>query len=131
MEMIQFHMETFQFSFEKLTVWQESRKLVVHLYKITQQFPSEEKYGLVSQIRRSAVSVCANITEGTTRLSAKEQAHFTTVAFSSLMELFNHIIIANDLGYLTTEELVLIRKGIRNLSVKLSNLKNSQLNRIN
>jgi four helix bundle protein len=123
-------MNTYQFSFEKLDVWQLSRTLASDIYKRTQLFAPEEKYSLISQIRRSALSVSANIAEGTTRSSAKDQAHFTTIAFGSLMELFNHLIIACDLGYIKEEEVSKYREKIQTLSVKLSNLKASQIKRI-
>jgi four helix bundle protein len=96
----------------------------------TQSFPPEEKYSLISQTRRSALAVGANIAEGSTRVTAKDQAHFTTIAFSSLMELFNHLIIASDLGYIGEDELSNYRQQIQPLSVKLSNLKASQIKRI-
>lgn len=123
-------MVSYQFSFEKLEVWQMARMLASEVYKTTQSFPTEEKYSLISQIRRSAVSVSANIAEGTTRQTAKDQAHFTTISFSSLMELFNHLIIAYDLGYIKEQELIEFRSKIQPLSVKLSNLKASQVKRI-
>lgn len=123
-------MDTYQFSFEKLEVWQLARQLAGNIYKTTQTFPVEEKYSLISQIRRCAVSVSANIAEGTTRFTAKDQAHFTTIAFSSLMELFNHLIIAADLGYMKENDLAGYRQKIQPLSVKLSNLKASQIKRI-
>ncbi|HEX5654900.1 MAG TPA: four helix bundle protein [Chitinophagaceae bacterium] len=118
------------FSFEKLESWQLSRKLAHNIYQITNKFPSEEKFAMVSQLRRAAVSVAANIAEGSTRISPKDQAHFTSLAYSSLMELLNHLIIAFDLGYLGEKELSVYRKNIRLLSVKLSNLKYSQLKRM-
>lgn len=121
---------SYQFSFEKLEVWQLARKLAVDIYKKTQSFPAEEKYSLVSQIRRSALSVAANISEGSTRNTAKDQAHFTTMAYGSLMELLNHLILSTDLGYINESDLVGIREEIKNLSVKLSNLKSAQLKRI-
>ena len=123
-------MEAYQFSFEKLEVWQLARKLATEIYKTTKSFPSEEKFLLVSQMRRAAISVSANIAEGTTRQTAKDQAHFTTISFSSLMELFNHITIASDLGYVKEDELTVYRQQIQQLSVKLSNLKASQVKRI-
>ena len=123
-------MAAYQFSFEKLEVWQLARKLATDIYKTTHSFPAEEKFLLISQIRRAAVSVSANIAEGTTRQTAKDQAHFTTISFSSLMELFNHIIIASDLGYVKEDELTGYRQQIQQLSVKLSNLKASQIKRI-
>ncbi len=123
-------MNTYLFSFEKLEVWQLARQLAGSIYKKTQLFPTEEKYSLVSQLRRSAISVCANIAEGTTRVTAKDQAHFTTVAFSSLMEVFNHLIISSDLGYISENELAEYRQKIQPLTVKLTNLKTSQVKRI-
>lgn len=119
-----------QFSFEKLEVWQKARILAGKIYEKTKAFPSEEKYGLVSQMRRSAISVAANIAERTTRQTAKDQAYFTTVAYSSLMELFNYLVIAVDLGYVLEVELNEYRADVQVLSVKLSNLKSSQLKRI-
>lgn len=118
------------FSFEKLEVWQLARKLAVRIYQKTQSFPSEEKYSLVSQIRRAALSVAANLSEGSTRTTAKDQAPFTTMAFGSLTELLNHLILSADLGYLKETDLAEIRVEIKNLSVKLSNLKSAQLRRI-
>ena len=123
-------MSNYLFSFEKLEVWQLARSLAMDIYKHTSEFPSEEKYSLVSQIRRAALSVGANIAEGATRSSAKDQAHFTTLAFSSLMELFNHLVIASDLKYLSEDILNDYRSRIQLLSVKLSNLKATQLNRL-
>ena len=120
-------MEPYLFSFEKLTVWQLARQLTVDIYKRTVLFPDAEKYSLVSQIRRSAISVAANIAEGSSRTGARDQAKFTTNAFSSLMELLNHLVIASDLEYMDTRELVNYRERIQTLSVKLSNLKSSQL----
>lgn len=120
-----------QFSFEKLAVWQEAKELTKEIYEVTRTFPSEEKFGLIQQIRRAATSVCANIAEGSCRASAKDQAHFTTVAFGSLIELLNHLIIAKEIGILSTEKLSALRNTIQPLSVKLSNLKKSQMSRLN
>ena len=123
-------MENHQFSFEKSDVWQTARVLAKNIYLTTRSFPAEEKYGLTQQIRRSALSVCANLAEGTTRITAKDQAHFTTISFSSMMELLNHLIIAFDLEYINEEALKNFRAQIQPLSVKLSNLKKSQLSRL-
>lgn len=125
-------MESHQFSFEKLDVWQNARVLAKNIYIATptRSFPSDEKYGLTQQMRRAALSVCANLAEGTTRITAKDQAHFTTISFSSMMELLNHLIIAFDLNYINEESLKNFRSQIQPLSVKLSNLKKSQLARL-
>ena len=119
------------FSFEKLEAWKEARILAKEIYILTKEFPAEEKYGLCQQIRRSSVSICSNIAEGTSRSSAKDQAHFTTMAFGSLMELLNQIIIAFDLEYLNEKQLDNLRNLIQPLSIKLSKLKKSQLSRLN
>jgi four helix bundle protein len=123
-------MESYRFSFEKLEVWQMARNLTINVYKVTARYPAEEKYSLVSQMRRAALSVCANLAEGSSRYTAKDQAHFTTIAFSSLLELLNHQIISVDLGFLPENELLSFRKDIQSLSVRLVNLKTSQLKRI-
>lgn len=119
----------YQFSFERLEVWQLARKLATDVYKITAGFPSEEKFGLVSQMRRAASSVCANLAEGSSRTTAKDQANFTSIAFSSLMELYNHMILSGDLGFIQEEQLNDIRMAIQQLSVKLSNYRSAQLKR--
>ena len=77
-----------------------------------------------------AVSVAANIAEGAGRISAKEQARFTTMAYSSLMELYNHLIIASDLGYIEQAIISEYKGKIQVLSIKLSNYKKSQLKRL-
>ena len=120
-------MAVYQFSFEKLEVWQLARTLAADIYRTTANFPQEEKYLLISQLRRAAISVASNLAEGAARTKAKDKGHFTTMAFSSLMEVLNQLIIAADLGYMNQEDLESYRKRIQTLSVKLSNLKASQL----
>ena len=93
------------FSFRKLDVYNETRLLVKEVYKLMESFPKEEKYSLCDQLRKSSVSVPANIAEGMGRRSKKEQIHFLEIAFGSLMETFCHIEIAKDLGYITEEQL--------------------------
>ncbi len=66
----------YTYSFEKLDVWQLAKKLVVKIYKITNQFPGGEKFGIVSQMRRAAVSIYSNLAEGSGRNTPKGQAHF-------------------------------------------------------
>lgn len=121
----------YQFGFEKLDVWQEARKLTTDIYKLTEKFPEKEKFGLINQIRRSVVSIAANIAEGTTRFSAKEQAHFSSISYGSLIELISHLIVSLDLGYVTQEELELLRNKIQPLSLKINNLRNTQLAKAN
>ena len=85
------------YSFEKLDVWKYAKELAIDIYQLTNQLPAEEKYALVSQIRRSAFSVPANISEGSSRLSGKSQGNFYQIAYSSLLELYNHLVIVTDL----------------------------------
>ncbi len=121
----------YQFSFERLEVWQLSRSLAVDIYETTKLFPVEEKYSLTSQIRRAVTSISANLAEGTTRVTGIDQARFTTIAYSSLMELFSHLVISTDLGYMSENELLNYRQKIQPLSIKLANLKMAQINRYN
>lgn len=91
-------------TFRDLRVWQKAHELVLAVYKFTKNFPVDEKYGLVSQLRRSAASVPTNIVEGFKRSSKKEYAHFINIADSSLEETKYHIILSADLGYLTENQ---------------------------
>jgi len=108
-------------------VWQDTRLLVKNLYRVTEQLPETEKYGLTSQMRRSSVSIISNIAEGSGRTSAKDQAHFYQLAFSSLIELLNQLIIAKDLEYIQQDDLVQLRSTIEMISNKLNALRKSRL----
>ncbi|MEH6536149.1 MAG: four helix bundle protein [Psychroserpens sp.] len=94
----------YTFSFEKLNVWIDSKELIKLIYTITKEFPSDEKYGLTSQLRRASVSVASNLAEGTSRNTNKDKAHFTTLSFSSLMEVLNQIIIAKELNFIADKD---------------------------
>lgn len=91
-------------SFRDLAVWQESHKLALMIYKATAIFPVTEQYGLTSQMRRSAVSVPANIVEGFKRRSWQEKLRFYNIAEASLEELKYYLILASDLSYMTQKE---------------------------
>jgi len=89
-----------------LNAWKQAMELVVSVYSITKTFPQSEQYGLVSQLRRAAVSVPANIAEGAARNGNKEFVHFLGIASGSLSELDTLIDLARQLGYVeNTEEL--------------------------
>ena len=85
---------------QNLEAWIKALDLVTDVYKGTEHFPKEERYGLTSQIRRAAVSIPANIAEGAGRHSKKEFAHFLSNSQGSASELETELIIANRLGYL-------------------------------
>tara|TARA_R110001583_G_scaffold41751_2_gene132619 strand:+ start:109 stop:471 length:363 start_codon:yes stop_codon:yes gene_type:complete len=95
-------------SYTELDVWLEARKLVKMVYTICQKFPSEEMYGLTSQIKRCSVSVPSNIAEGCGRQSSKETIHFLHISRGSLFELETQLYLANDLEFLSNEELKLL-----------------------
>ena len=87
-------------SYKDLVAWQKAMDLVTTIYRSTTKFPSEERFGLTSQVRRAAVSIPSNISEGQGRLSEKEFRHFLGQARGSLMEVETQLQIAQNLGYL-------------------------------
>jgi len=87
-------------NYRDLVVWQKARKLAVDIYRVTQQFPRAETFGLTQQLRRAVISVPSNIAEGHGRRSSKDILHFLTVARGSLFEIETQIIIATDLEYI-------------------------------
>ena len=111
------------FSFEKLEVWQNSREFVLTIYKLTNNFPSSEIYGITSQIKRSSSSIATNIAEGTSRNTNKDKAHFLTISYSSATETLNHLIISKDLDYITEEEYLLCREKLEKICNQINSLK--------
>ena len=110
-------------SFRDLDVWKLSIELVKNIYKITDEFPNSEFYGLTSQMRRSAISIPSNIAEGQGRNSSKEFRQFLAISLGSLAEVETQLIIAKEINYLADEELSrfvidldVIRKMIKSLS---------------
>jgi len=90
-------------SFTKLISWQKAFSLVILIYKITKNFPEEELYGIISQMRRAAVSVTSNISEGFSRIYKKEKIQFLYLSLGSLTELENLLLIARELGFLNKQ----------------------------
>jgi len=120
-----------KYSFEKLEVWQTSRKLVKDIYQITSTFPQDEKFGLISQLRRASISVSSNIAEGSTRWSRKDQSRFYEIAFGSLIEVLNQLILATDLDFLQENQLITIREKIDQIGRMLNALYQSTHKQIN
>lgn len=87
----------------RLKVWQKSVNFTVEVYRVTSKFPSEEKFGLVSQMRRAAVSIPSNLAEGAAR-GTTEYAHFIRIAMGSASELDTQLEICSRLNYLTAEQ---------------------------
>ena len=116
------------YAFEKLEVWQKSRSLVKIVYRVTKGFPAEERYGLTSQLRRAAVSVSSNIAEGSTRWGKRDKARFYEIAYGSLIEVMNQLIISTDLGFMNEEELDVMKPQIAEISRMLGALYKSVKN---
>ncbi len=111
----------YRYRFENLEVWKESKHLAVEVYKILKTFPLEEKYGLIDQLRRASISVPSNIAEGTSRMSVKEQVHFISMAYGSLMEMYCQLQIAIDLDYGDKAQIEQLLKKIKHTSYLLNN----------
>lgn len=112
------------YSFEKLKVWQEAKKLVIDVYHLLDSFPRFEKYALCDQIRRAIVSVPSNIAEGSGRRSLKEQIHYLEIAYGSLMETYNQLLIAIDLTYITEESVEAIKPSVDAIAKMINALHN-------
>lgn len=112
-----------KFSFEKLEVWQEARKLVVDTYYLIRRFPKEEIFALGDQIRRAVVSVPSNIAEGSGRMSLKEKMHFLEIAYGSLMEVYCQLQIASDLKIISETDFENIKPRFSLISSMLTGLR--------
>jgi four helix bundle protein len=115
------------YSFEKLIVWQKSRKLAVIINKATRNFPKDEIFGMISQMRRCSISIASNVAEGSGRHSAKDKARFTEIAYSSALELLNQLMISLDLEYVSEENYLKIRSEIEEITFMLDSLYKAQL----
>lgn len=90
--------------FRKLKVWEKSHALTLNVYRATQLFPKDERFGLVDQARRACASIPANIAEGCGRSGDAELGRFLQIAMGSASELEYHLLLAKDLGYLSTDD---------------------------
>ncbi len=91
-------------SFRKLNVYTNAKELVKQVYQLLKKFPREEQYALCDQLRRAVISIPSNIAEGSGRQSQKDQAHFYTIAYGSLMEVLSQLDVAQDLSYISQDE---------------------------
>ena len=87
--------------YQKLIVWQEAHKLCMCIYAITREYPKDERFGLVSQMRRSSSSIPTNIAEGNAKKSTKERSHFFEISKASLEELHYQCFLSKDLQYIS------------------------------
>lgn len=119
----------YTYSFEKLEVWKEAKEFTKLIYNITSNFPDSEKFGLTSQLRRASVSICSNIVEGSARKTDKDKARFTTISFSSAVEVLNQLIIAKELSFISEAEYKNSREKLESITNKLNSLRKHQNNK--
>jgi four helix bundle protein len=115
------------FGFENLEVWQEAIEFADVVYMVTRSFPDDERFGLVSQMRRCAVSISSNIAEGSGRKSGKDFARFVEFAYSSVLECVSQMHIAKRQQYLTNDDFDDLYRRANQLTRMLSGLRSSQL----
>lgn len=113
------------FRFEKLGVWHKSIAYAKNVYLQTEHFPPKEQFGLTSQLRRSAVSISANIAEGSSRTSNKDFARFVEIAYGSLCETISHLHISMLQGFIADEAYTNLYNEAEELARMLSAFKNS------
>lgn len=118
-----------KYSYKNLDVYKESKALVKMVYGLLKLFPKEEQYALCDQLRRAVISVPSNVAEGSGRTSMKDQAHFIEMAFGSLMEVDCQLDIAQELGYVSKNELDAICVQTSRVAAMLSAMRNKCLQR--
>lgn len=117
------------FGYRKLIAYQKAKEVVKRTYKLLKKFPSEERYAMCDQLRRASISITSNIAEGVNRFSIKDKSHFIEIAYGSLMEVSSQFEIAEELGYISSEDRqnmdLLIEEDARLLSGLLNSYKPS------
>ena len=108
--------------FHQLLVWQKSHAVVLEIYRLSRDFPREERYSLTSQLRRCAVSMPSNIAEGCGRGSNADFARFLAMAMGSSCELEYQLLLARDLGYIETTQHGVIEEKLREVKRMLASL---------
>ncbi len=118
-------------NYKDLKVWQKAYQLCLEIYRITKGFPREETYGLISQIRRAAVSVVCNIAEGYGRKTTLEYIRSLYIAYGSICELETQILLSGDLGYIEAGKLEKLQDEMgeveRMLKALIKSLENKRL----
>lgn len=112
------------YTFEKLKVFKESHELTLKVYKITKGFPEDEKFGLISQLKRSSASISANIVEGNSRGHKKEFLQFLYLSKGSLEETKYHLLLAKDLNYISADDYKMIHVQAEEVGKLLTGLIN-------
>jgi len=110
------------FGYRKLIAYQKAKEVVKRTYKLLKKFPADERYAMCDQLRRASVSITSNIAEGVTRYSVKDKAHFIEMSYGSLMEVSSQFEIAEELGYISSEERLSMDQLIEDVARLLSGL---------
>jgi len=113
------------FRFEKLDIWHKSIEFANKVYDATEGFPARERFGLTSQVRRSAASISANVAEGSSRVSNKDFSRFVEIAYGSLCETLSHLHLAKLRGLLSRDQFAMIDEKAEELARMLSSFRNS------
>ncbi|MFE3871991.1 four helix bundle protein [Flavobacterium sp. ZS1P70] len=116
------------YSFEKLEVYQLARKFKIDIKLMSQLFPKEERFDLISQINRASASISANLAEGSGRSSNFDQAHFTNMSYSTALETIDHLNTALDMKYINEEKYTELRIKLDAILNKLNSLYKYQIN---
>ena len=109
-------------NYRDLRVWEDAHELTLSIYRVTQLFPKEERFGLISQIRRASSSIGANLAEGCGRRSDGEMARFVQIAMGSGAELSYHLLLARDLGLVSKASFEPLRSDLSEVMRMLSSL---------
>ena len=110
------------FGYRKLIAYQKAKDVVKRTYKLLKKFPAEERYAMCDQLRRAFVSVTSNIAEGVNRYSVKDKSHFIEMAYGSLMEVSSQFEIAEELGFISSDDRFSMDQLIEEVARLLSGL---------
>jgi four helix bundle protein len=111
--------------FKELKVWQKAVEVVTQIYQMTNSFPREEQFGIISQIRRCSVSIPSNIAEGCGRKSNKEFYNFLGIALGSCFELETQLLISKNIGFINENQFDLLESEIQHIQNMIIKLQNS------
>lgn len=110
-------------NYQELKVWQKAIEVAQRIYEVTIDFPSEEKFGLISQLRRNAVSIASNIAEGAGRNTNKDFQNFLSIAAGSTFELETQLVVAERVNFLTADDYKALQKELEQIKKMLFSLR--------
>ncbi|MEM9547209.1 MAG: four helix bundle protein [Bacteroidota bacterium] len=110
----------YKLHFEKYEIYHLAVGLSLDIYSLINNWPKEEKFGIISQIRRASTSIGANIAEGTSRFSEKEKARIIEIAYGSLMEVAHFLFISQKLSYISLKKLATLKQSINKIANKIN-----------